>query len=79
MALVRMTDLKDQRLNPYLKLTDHQLRNALESERGVCICESEVAIRVALAEGVQPLSLLVEEKSSALRAFRTCWLCGQRM
>lgn len=62
MALVRMTDLKDQRLNPYLKLTDHQLRNALESERGVCICESEVAIRVALAEGVQPLSLLVEEQ-----------------
>ena len=62
MALVRMTDLKDQRLNPYLKLTDHQLRNALESERGICICESEVAIRVALAEGVQPLSLLVEEQ-----------------
>lgn len=61
MECVHIEDLDDPRLDPYLRLTNHQLRCALEPERGILICESAIAIEVALKEGVEPLSLLLEE------------------
>lgn len=54
-------DLEDPRLDPYLRLTNHQLRCELEPERALLICESQIAIEVALKEGVRPLSLLADE------------------
>lgn len=46
----------------YAHLTEAQLRNRLEPEKGVCIVESEKVIRVALAAGLKPLSFLSESK-----------------
>ena len=46
----------------YAHLTEAQLRNRLEPEKGVFIVESEKVIRVALAAGYQPLSFLSENK-----------------
>lgn len=54
-------DLEDPRLDPYLRLTNHQLRNELEPEQALLICESQIAIEVALKEGVVPISLLADE------------------
>ena len=61
MALVRIEDARDPRLASYVSLTSHQLRNRLEPERAILVCESAIAIRVALVQGVEPLSLLVGE------------------
>lgn len=61
MAVLRVEDLSDPRLDMYCRLTSHQLRNALDPQRGVLIAESEIAIRVALANGVRPISLLLDE------------------
>ncbi|MBQ6394998.1 MAG: RNA methyltransferase, partial [Atopobiaceae bacterium] len=43
----------------YIRLTDHELRNRLEPEKGVCVVESEIAIRVAMECGLSFESLLV--------------------
>ena len=44
------------------RLTEAQLRNALDPEKGIFIAESPKVIRVALDAGYEPLSLLCEPK-----------------
>ncbi len=61
MTTIRVADEADERLAPYARLTEHQLRNRLDESRGMLVCESRIAIEVALAEGVEPLSLLTDE------------------
>lgn len=65
MTIIRPKGLDDERLDPYARLTQNQLRNRLEPEKGILIAESAIAIRVALASGVEPLSLLLEERQLA--------------
>ena len=60
-GLEYLHDLGDQRLDAYVRLTENQLRNRLEPELGMMIAESATVIDVALDEGVEPVSLLVEE------------------
>lgn len=62
MPTIHVTDLSDGRLDAYARLTDHQLRNALEPERAVMVVESPFALEVALSEGLEPLSLLLDER-----------------
>ena len=62
MQLIRLDDLSHPALAPYARLTEAQLRNRLEPEQGIFIAESAKVIRVALAAGCQPLSMLAEEK-----------------
>ncbi|MDO4538722.1 MAG: RNA methyltransferase [Coriobacteriales bacterium] len=62
MSILRITSTSDENLNVYTNLTNHELRNKLDPERGVVIVESETAIRVALERGVQPLSFLLDER-----------------
>lgn len=57
----RINSLDDPRLDCYARLTEVQLRNRLEPERGIFIAESEKVIDRALAAGYQPLSMLVPE------------------
>lgn len=61
MATLRLDTLDDPRLDAYVRLTDRQLRNRLEPERGILVVESRMAVEVALDEGLVPLSLLVDE------------------
>ena len=55
-------NVEDERLDVYARLTEHQLRNRLEPERAVMIAESHFVIETALDVGVEPLSLLVDER-----------------
>ena len=58
----RLTTLDDPRLDPYARLTEHQLRNRLDARSGTLIAESRLVVEVALASGVEPLSFLVDER-----------------
>lgn len=60
--IVRVDTLDDPRLDAYARLTDVQLRSRLEPEKGLFIAESGNVIERALEAGMQPLSLLMEEK-----------------
>lgn len=62
MAILRITNPTDTRIDVYARLTEHQLRNVLEPERAVMIAESRFVIEAALAQGMEPLSLLLDER-----------------
>lgn len=68
MGIVRVASADDERLAVYRSLTDRQLRSRLEPDAGVLVAESEKVVRVALAEGLEPLSLLLEERQLASQA-----------
>jgi tRNA G18 (ribose-2'-O)-methylase SpoU len=59
--LIHIDDIEDPRLEAYTHLTELQLRNKLEPEKGIFIAESPKVIDRALAAGREPLSFLVEE------------------
>ena len=62
MNCIEITSLEDQGLEVYGTLTEAQLRNKLEPEKGIFIAESPKVINVALDAGFEPLSLLSERK-----------------
>lgn len=62
MALVYVDSFDDARLDAYVRLTEPQLRNKLEPEKGIFIAESFKVIERALQAGHEPLSFLLEEK-----------------
>lgn len=62
MNLIEITSLKEPGLELFSQLTEAQLRNRAEREKGVFIAESPKVIRVALGAGYEPLSLLCERR-----------------
>lgn len=60
--IIHITDLSDPALDVYVRLTGAQLRNRLEPEKGVLIAESPTVIEVALSAGLEPISLLTDER-----------------
>ena len=58
---VRIGSADDPKLDAYVRLTDRQLRNRLEPEKGVLIAESRLVVEVALDAGLEPLSFLVDD------------------
>lgn len=56
-----ITSLDDPRLDVYARLTEVQLRNKLEPEKGIFIAESDKVIDRALDAGYEPLSLLIPD------------------
>ena len=60
--IINVSTIDDPRLDAYARLTEVQLRNKLEPEKGMFIAESSKVIERAVAGGMQPLSLLMEEK-----------------
>lgn len=61
MHIIHVSALDDPRLAAYTSLTEIQLRNRLEPEKGMFIAESPKVIDRALDAHVEPLSFLVEE------------------
>lgn len=61
MRIIHVSTLDDPRLAAYTSLTEIQLRNRLEPEKGMFIAESPKVIDRALDAHVEPLSFLVEE------------------
>lgn len=58
--------LNDSRLDVFMRLTEVQLRNKLEPEKGIFIAESNKVISRALNAGYEPLSLLIPDHKLAL-------------
>ena len=62
MKVIEVNSLEASGLDVYGTLTEAQLRNRLEPEKGLFIAESPKVIQVALDAGMQPVSLLCERK-----------------
>ena len=60
--LIDVQDPADDRLAPYTRLTDMQLRMVSEPEAGIFLAEGEKVIRRALAAGLRMHSALMEAK-----------------
>lgn len=62
MSVVKIDNLDLESLAPYVRLTERQLQQRLHPAEGLFICESFKVIRVALAQGLEPVSFLCEDK-----------------
>ncbi|MCD8316792.1 MAG: RNA methyltransferase, partial [Eggerthellaceae bacterium] len=62
MDIEEVTSLNDHRIDAYVSLTDLELRSRIEPERAMLIAESASVIERAYDAGLQPLSVLTEEK-----------------
>ena len=60
MQVIELESIDDPALDVYMRLTEAQLRNRLEPEKGIFIAESPKVISRALDAGMSPLSLLME-------------------
>jgi len=60
--IIEIIDINDPALDAYARLTEHQLRNRLEPEKGIFIAESTTVITLALDAGYVPTSFLMERK-----------------
>lgn len=61
-TIIEVTDLSMPELEPFTRLTEAQLRNRLEPEKGIFIAESPKVILRALDAGYEPVSLLMEHR-----------------
>ncbi len=59
---IEITDLSAPECEVFTNLTEHQLRNKLEPEKGIFIAESPKVINLALDAGYELLSVLTEKK-----------------
>ena len=62
MEIIRIESLLDPRVQMFTTLTEAQLRNRLEPQKGIFIAESPKVIGVALQAGYQPIAMLCEER-----------------
>lgn len=60
--IIEITDISLPELDVYARLTQAQLRNKLEPEKGIFIAESPKVINLALKAKCTPLSLLMERR-----------------
>ena len=74
--IIEITDFHAPELDPYARLTQNQLRNRLEPEKGIFIAESPKVIDRALDAGYKPVSLLMERKQLTGPAAGILSRCG---
>ena len=74
--IVEVTDLTRPELAVFTRLTEAQLRNRLEPEKGIFIAESPKVIARALDAGCVPVSLLMERRHIAGDAAGILVRCG---
>lgn len=77
--LIEINDLNAPELEAYTKLTEAQLRNRLEPEKGIFIAESPKVIHCALDAGCEPLSLLLEKRQVEGQAASVLERCGPEL
>ena len=74
--IIEITDFHAPELDPYARLTQNQLRNRLEPEKGIYIAESPKVIDPALDAGYKHVSLLMERKQITGPAAGILSRCG---
>ena len=62
MQIIEINSLSHPGVEVFATLTEAQLRNRLEPQKGIFIAESPKVIHVALNAGYEPLALLCERK-----------------
>ena len=75
-TIIEVTNLNDPGLDVYARLTEAQLRNKLEPEKGLFIAESTKVITTALDAGYEPVSMLMERKHIDAQAKPILDRCG---
>ena len=60
--IIEIKSLQEPGVEVFGALTEAQLRNRLDTERGIFIAESPKVIRVAMQAGYEPLALLCERR-----------------
>ena len=75
--IIEITDFSRPELDVFCRLTEAQLRNRLEPEKGVFIAESPTVIGLALDAGYEPLALLTERKFIEGKAAGIIARCGE--
>jgi len=74
--IILINDLSHPGLDPYVRLTEAQLRSRQNPEKGIFIAESLKVIGHALDAGCEPVSMLMEEKHIAGQAADIIARCG---
>jgi len=74
--IIEITDFSQPGLEVFARLTESELRNRLEPEKGVFIAESPQVIGLALDAGCKPFSLLMERKHITGKAQNIISRCG---
>lgn len=74
--IIEITDFLAPELDPYARLTEHQLLNRDEPEKGFFIAESPKVIERALNSGCIPVSLLLERRHITGEAKYIIERCG---
>lgn len=74
--IIHIRDLSHPGLDPYVRLTEAQLRSRQVPEKGVFIAESLRVIEHALEAGCEPLSMLMEERHVTGQAAGLIARCG---
>lgn len=59
---IKIEDFSAAEMDTYARLTGAQMRSRLEPEKALFIAESPEVIRVAMDAGVEPISLLTDER-----------------
>ena len=75
--IIEISNIHASELDVYARLTQAQLRNRIEAEKGIFIAESPKVIRLALKNGCTPLSLLMERKHITGDGADIIALCGE--
>ena len=75
--VIEITDFSAPELDVFARLTEAQLRNRLEPEKGIFIAESPKVIERALNAGYEPISLLMERRHITGDAAGILARCGE--
>lgn len=74
--IIKIDDINLPELAVFSKLTEAQLRNRLEPEKGIFIAESPKVINIALDNGYVPLALLMERRHLEGQGIQIMERCG---
>ena len=75
--IIEIHDFSAPELDVYARLTEGQLLNRFEPEKGIFIAESPKVIERALDAGYEPISVLLEKKHIAGEAKHILAHCGE--
>jgi len=74
--IIEITDFEATELDIYARLSENQLLNRHEPEKGIFIAESPKVVERALDAGYEPISLLLEKKHIDGQAKEVISRCG---
>lgn len=77
MSIIEISSLSHPGVEIFSSLTETQLRNRIESDKGVFIAESPKVIERALSAGYEPLAILCEHKHITGDAAHIIESCGK--